>query len=231
MKKLRSASLVTFCLVGLHAFAAENRVQRTLEMSPSGAVHVKAYKGSIDVSAGDGASVEVVARVEPDGDDRHQAEKVAAVKIRIEKAGDGVDIEADYSDVESRRFWHLFSGDEGALPFVRFTIRMPRTASLEVEDYKSASKIDGVHGGVRLETYKGHGTVTGVEGRLRIQTYKGDLRVEAARLDRDASLEYVDIRTCAPPEPTLARRRSDRRPPLVRAVTSTYKGELALRLR
>lgn len=192
MKSLRAACLVTFCLVSFSALAFESRVQKTLDMSPNGVVSVKAYKGSITVTAGEGSSVEVVARVEPDGDDlddRHQAEKVAAVKIHVQKAGDGVDIEADYSAVESRRFWSFLSGDHGTLPFVHFTIKMPRTASLEVDDYKSTLKIDDVKGGVRLETYKGHGTLTGVEGTLRMKTYKGELRVEAARLGRDATFE------------------------------------------
>ena len=66
---------------------------------------------------------------------------------------------------------------------------MPRTASLDIKDYKSTIDVASLAGRLRLESYKGKMRVTGLDGRLDLETYKGDARVELGRLAGDSRVE------------------------------------------
>ena len=79
--------------------------------------------------------------------------------------------------------------DDGSLPFVHYTVVMPATARLEIEDYKSDTKVSDLKGDLNLNTYKGSVTVTGIEGAARINTYKGDIHVDFARFIRASRFE------------------------------------------
>jgi hypothetical protein len=72
---------------------------------------------------------------------------------------------------------------------VHYRIRMPRAASLDVKDYKSAIDVTGLAGSLRLDSYKGTMRVAGLDGRLRLETYKGTARVEFARFAGDSEVE------------------------------------------
>ena len=64
--------------------------------------------------------------------------KVERTEVRIEtKGADTVRVVSDYDHT-----LHLFSFfDTATLPFVRYTIRMPATARLEIEDHKSETTV------------------------------------------------------------------------------------------
>lgn len=163
-------------------------VQKNLAIEPTGLVRVKAYKGTIMVLAGDVSDVQVVARVEACGENPREIEDVDFMRISIEPAGGGVSVEADYSEVEARHQVQ-FESDGAGLPFVRFGIGMPATASLHIKDYKSDIDVRGVRGDLVIDTYKGEGSLAGLGGGLVLQTYKGDLRIELDALTKDLSLE------------------------------------------
>jgi DUF4097 and DUF4098 domain-containing protein YvlB len=92
-------------------------------------------------------------------------------------------IKSDYDEVKhhSPGFLGLFDFETGSLPFVRYTIQMPATARLEIEDYKSDTSVSNLRADLRLHTYKGNARVMNLDGAARVDTYKGDVRVEFAR--------------------------------------------------
>jgi len=157
--------------------------RRELPLDPSGRVSVETYKGSITITTWEKPHVEVHARVEPDGTDRHQAEKVRKTEVRIEGSGSSVRVESDYDRV--KRWGFGFLGHDGTLPFVHYTIRMPRSASLDIQDYKSRIKVTALDGDVKLNTYKGSVELDGVRG-VELETYKGDVRAAFAGFDRES---------------------------------------------
>ncbi len=163
---------------------AENvkEIRRELPLDDDGRVSVETYKGTITVTTWEKPKVEVYARVEPDGTHPAPAEQVANTEVRIKGSGKSVLIETDYDEAP----WRWFSGNTRA--FVHYTIRMPRTAALEVEDYKSRTRIAELDGDLRFHTYKGSVDLEGVR-MVELDTYKGDVRAEFSRFDRESAFK------------------------------------------
>ncbi len=196
---LAPASVLFLALAAAAAGEDFKEVRKTLPLDPGGRVQIETFKGSIDVEAWDRPEVDVVARVEPDESGRHQAEKVRETEVRIEGSGSRVHIESDYDRARHHGFLGVF-GDDGTLPFVRYTIRMPKTARLQVKDYKSVSRIRGLAGSLELDTYKGRVEIAGAEGPVDLETYKGDVRAEFDRYAASRFETYKgDIEIALPP--------------------------------
>jgi hypothetical protein len=174
-------------------------VRKTVDLAPNGRVVIDTYKGWINVASWDRPQVEIFARVEPDesSDDRDQARKVAETDVRIEGSGSEVRIHSDYDRVRAHGFLGALGIDSGTLPFVRYEIKMPRTAHLKIKDYKSRTRIAPLASGLDLNTYKGTVEIAGIEGPVRLETYKGEVRVAFARFDRSEFETYkgdIEIR-------------------------------------
>ncbi len=68
------------------------------------------------------------------------------------------------------------------MPFVRYTIRLPRTARLTVKDYKSQTHVTGLAGALDLNTYKGDVEIADMDGPVELETYKGEVRAAFSRM-------------------------------------------------
>ncbi len=176
---------------GFAQAADTKEVHRIVALDRDGRVSIETFKGSVTVDTWDRPEVRIDARIEPDGTDSDQQEKVAATQVRVSGSGSSVSIRSDYDPV--RRIHHhlfgIFDGDWGTLPYVRYTIQMPATARLEIEDHKSDIVVSGLKSDLKLHTYKGTGRVTGLDGAARVETYKGDVRVEFARYSQASRFE------------------------------------------
>ncbi len=161
-------------------------VHRTVSVDRNGRVSVNTFKGSVTVTTWDRPEVKVDARIEPDGDDRWNRDKVQWTEVRISEGGSEVRIRSDYDEVKHHEhsFLGLFNFENGSLPFVHYTIQMPATARLEIEDYKSEVKVSDLKADLKLHTYKGTARVGNLDGAARVDTYKGDVRVEFVRFSR-----------------------------------------------
>jgi hypothetical protein len=142
--------------------------RKTVPLDANGRFHLDTYKGSIHITAWDQPQAEIYARIEPDNS--WMAEPVDRVDIRVDGSGPSVRVKSDY------RSQHSWIGMEGSLPYVRYTIKVPRNASVTVKDYKSDSDISGVLGDVEFETYKGTARLDGLRGGFQLKTYKGEVR-------------------------------------------------------
>jgi Putative adhesin len=166
-------------------------VHQTIALDKNGRLSLGTYKGSVTVATWDRPEVKVDALVEPDGDDRDSREKVQLTEVRISGGGSSVEIKSDYDLVKrhDRHFMGILDWDYGSLPFVRYTIQMPATALLEIDDHKSEIRISDLKADLKLHTYKGTGRVTNLDGAARVETYKGDIRMEFARFSRASRFE------------------------------------------
>jgi putative adhesin len=191
MKSLQAVGLaVGLVLVVASAQAADTKeVHRTVPLDTDGRVTVETFKGTVDVKTWDRPEIQIDAVIEPDPDGREQAEKVRLTEVRVSGSGAAVAIRSDYHAAEHLHFLGFLGGDDGTLPFVRYTVQMPSTAKLEIEDHKSQIRVAGLRSDLKLHTYKGTARVVGLDGAARVDTYKGDVRVEFARYGHDSRFE------------------------------------------
>ncbi len=183
---IKGAGLRVLALLAVAAAAQASdvkEVHKTIALNRDGSLRIKTFKGSIAITTWDRPEVNVDARIEPDGDDRDSLEKVQWTEVRVSGGGRWAEIQSDYDEIKrhGHGFLGIFDGDDGPLPFVRYTIQMPATAALEVEDFKSETHLSDLKADLKLHTYKGTARVANLDGAARVETYKGDVRVEFAR--------------------------------------------------
>src|SRR5882724_340658 len=164
---MRLTTLV--CLFAAVATAADfKEFRKTVPLDANGRFHLDTYKGSIHITTWDQPQAEIYARIE--ADNSWMAEPADRVEIRVDGSGGSVRVKTDY------RQQHSWFGTEGSLPYVRYTIKLPRNASISVKDYKSESEVAGMLGDVEFETYKGTVRLDGLRGGLQLKTYRGEVR-------------------------------------------------------
>lgn len=192
MLRRSTSALSIFLLVLFMALPAQAQDTRTvsesINLSAEGRVVIDTYKGSIDVATWDKDTVEIEALIEADKDDH----LVEYTEVRIHKSGRTLRIESDYERAKKAGKRRLF-GNAVSLPFVHYRIRMPRTADLQIDDYKSTIEINDLAADLDLETYKGEVEIDDVAGDVRIDTYKGRVALTdlAGSLEADTYKGYI----------------------------------------
>ena len=166
-------------------------VKKTVELANDGKVFIDTYKGSITIETWDKPQVDILARIEPDGWNSDAKESVERTEIDIDPSPGELRIKSNYNRLRRHRSWLFGWFDDGSvtLPFVHYTISMPRTVRLSIKDYKSDSHIGYVHSSISFETYKGSVAIVGLEGSIDLETYKGEVRVDMAKLANDSRFE------------------------------------------
>src|SRR5512143_889461 len=101
----RSPVLLTFAfltLVAASALAANvKEVHKTVPLDPNGKVTLDSHNGSVTVLAWNQPSVQVDARIVPADHTFDYPEDVQKTEVKVTGGGSSVDIESDYSAVES----------------------------------------------------------------------------------------------------------------------------------
>ena len=185
LKTIISLLSLGLFVVSTHAQDSKTVFQKE-PLSRNGKVVVDNYKGSITVTAWDRDEVEIDAHVVADRDE----ELVQDTEIIIRRSGNTVRIETDYEKAQRRqRRFRLFGLNNYSLPFVHYKIKMPRTADLEIDDYKSEIKVNDLQADLEVETYKGVVDINDLDGSIRLDTYKGEVRVDFAGLTDDSSFD------------------------------------------
>ena len=160
-------------------------VKETVRLSRDGRVSIENHKGSIRVTTWDRPEVRIHARIEPGGSSRREEEWVQDTEIRIDDSRNTVRIKTDYDRIRKG----MWSWNSGSNPYVHYTIRMPHSAELDIEDHKSEIEIIGHSGNVRLNTHKGIVEIKEQDGAVDLETHKGEIYVEFASLRQDSRFE------------------------------------------
>jgi hypothetical protein len=177
--------LILIVLIFAFIQAQDTReVQKSGQFSPNGRVHVDTYKGSIRVETWDKSEIDIRATIEPDGTDRRSRDRVQDTEIRIDLSASSARIRTDYEKAKRHHdgFLGLFEFDSDNLPFVHYTIKLPRTTNVVIKDYKSKTTIDNLQSDIEIDTYKGQVAIAKLSGSLTLDTYKGEARVQFANL-------------------------------------------------
>jgi hypothetical protein len=188
MKKSTSICFLLSLLLSLSfvGVAQDSReVRKSGEFSPNGRLSIDTYKGSIRVITWAKPEIEIVARIEADGWDRHSREKVEDTEIRIDLSSHSARIKTNYDRTRDHHsgFLGLFDGDDsGNFPLVHYTIKVPKSTNLDIKDYKSRTEVNDLESEVNIDTYKGEVEVGRLSGSLALNTYKGEVKVGFAKL-------------------------------------------------
>ena len=183
---LLAAGLLAAALAPAAAF---KEAHRTLPLAADGRLAISTYKGSITVTCWDKPEAEISARIEPDGFDSDDERRVAETEVQIDGGGSSVRVKSNYDHVREHGFLGVFGFSHSSLPFVHYTVRMPATARLEIDDYKSVTRISGLRSDLKLHTYKGTVEVERLDGAANVDTYKGEVRVAFSRYSRPSRFE------------------------------------------
>jgi hypothetical protein len=161
-------------------------IRKLLPLDADGSLSVETYKGSITVTTAPGGDASIEARIVPDGDDEASLRRAAETNVKIEGGGKSVSVRTDDSGARHRGW---FGSDEGSQPMVHYTIRMPATAHLWIEDYKSTTRVSGLASDLRIKTYKGSVDVVRQNGGVELETYKGEISIAFEALMKPVTLE------------------------------------------
>lgn len=161
-----AATTLLLSLPALTAQAQATRtVQRTVDLDRDGTVTVSAFSGRIDVTTWDRASAEIEVRIEGDAQSR-----VDRTEVRIDSRSRRLEIETDYDALDNSS-WNK-SND---LPDTFYTLRIPRTASLETNVFSAEVTVENLAGDLQADAFSGNINVRGMEGEVRAEVYSGEL--------------------------------------------------------
>jgi hypothetical protein len=182
---MRLATLFAI-LASITTLLAQSRdINRTLPLTAKGHLEIDTYKGEVRVTTWDQPQVEVYARIEVDGTSAESQRLANSTEVRIDSTGDTLRLKSDYPKMLSN--W--MNDDDARLPFVKYTIKMPRTAQLRIKDYKSEIEVSDLNAPLEIETYKGDTRVMRHAGTIRMNTYKGNGTFELSAVTGSNSFE------------------------------------------
>src|SRR5205807_2197132 len=123
-------------------------VNKTLALTPNGAVTIETHKGSIHVTTWERPEVDIKARIEAEPGTTLDRRRFDATEVRIDSTADSVHIKTQYPDS------YCFS-DCGNNPEVRYTIQMPRAGRLTIHDHRSDTEVSDLRGALDVDTHRG----------------------------------------------------------------------------
>jgi hypothetical protein len=88
-------------------------------------------------------------------------------------------------------FWDRFARLDfsSSLPLVHYTIKMPRTAHLQIKDYKSRTRVVDLRSDLAFNTYKGEAEISNLIGGIDVETYKGTVHPSFSHIKGDSRVE------------------------------------------
>jgi len=181
--------LILFILVAgtitplLHAQPYERAVRDTVAFTP-GSVAVENEEGSITIDAWDRDSVAYEARLvsEQDADDVEQA------VIEIDRFNERLSLASNFEAVEAEwSFGPEVFGYGVSHPAVHYTLTVPRTAEVSVDDQASTIAVTGLAAALRVDTHEGRVQVRKQKGPVRVDTHEG--RVSMTTVDGDLNVD------------------------------------------
>lgn len=196
-------------------------VSDTVALDPSGTVEIDNHRGSITVTTWDRAQVGYDVLIEPanDGDD------LPFTSLATTRSEDELELDPDFP-------WRFHipgvitispGGTERAT--FHYTVAMPKSASLQIDDYASTIEISGIEGSVEIDTYSGGVTGTNLSGGLDLEGHSGDAQVTLTRLTAPLSIDTFSgsVRLTLPEDAGF-----DLETDLTRADQLTASGTLSL---
>ena len=176
---LLAATVLSLCVApSTVAQDPARTVSDAVPLAPDGEVTVDTHEGTITVTTWERDRVRYEAEVMPTDEDP-DAEKVT---IRARSGDDRLRLATDHEDGDDEST--VFGFDEDGfrwggidIPAVHYTIRMPRSAALRLDDHESAIEVTGLAGALHIDTHEGPATVTDQHGAVSIDSHEGPISI------------------------------------------------------
>ncbi|MFB6231420.1 MAG: DUF4097 family beta strand repeat-containing protein [Salinibacter sp.] len=160
------------------AQAPARTVSNTVPLAADGEVKVGNHEGSITVSTWDRDQVQYEAEIMPTDEDPN-AEKVT---IQSRVTNDRLRLATKHEEGDDESV--VFGFDEDGfrwgginIPAVHYTIKMPRTASLVLDDHESTIDVTGLAGDLRIDTHEGRISVAEQRGSVTIDSHESPISI------------------------------------------------------
>jgi DUF4097 and DUF4098 domain-containing protein YvlB len=146
---------------------------RTYPLEPGGEVHIGNTNGRVDVVGVDGTSVEVTAeKIAKAATDEGAKELLPRIKISEEASANRVSIETERMDGIMI----------GASVEVRYKVKAPKNAKIDVRNTNGIVSLDGMTGKVNAHTTNGGVRGQNLTGSVEATTTNGGVRVDLASI-------------------------------------------------
>jgi DUF4097 and DUF4098 domain-containing protein YvlB len=162
---------------------AKDTWSKTYPLAANGRLEIVNTNGSINVTPTDGAQVEI------------QAERVAhaatqqGAKDLLQKVEMREEVSSDRIHVESRQ--PSMVGFHGSLE-VRYTIRVPRSASVDLRETNGHVEVTGLTRETHLSTTNGHINGKKLDGTVHASTTNGRVDLDMASVTQDIEAETTN---------------------------------------
>jgi hypothetical protein len=144
---------------------AKTRID-TVDLSSTGNVEIDNQTGSITVTTWDRPQVGYEVALAPS-----ESDSILATDFDIDHSDEELSFGPDGSWSIQIPGLLTISPDGGSDPIGHYRIAMPKTASLEIDDFGSMIEVSNVEANVDVQTHEGSVTVRGVEGNLDLETF------------------------------------------------------------
>lgn len=210
---VRSVCLLTLLVLASAATAEaalfKEKLTRTAPLKPGGTVVIDNVRGGITVEAWDRPEVRVQVEKEIDSPRQERASKVLA-RIRLDVKADANTFRIKTLLPENDNSFLDWLTGNGYYAAVHYRVRVPRQASIKVENTNGLIKLVGTRGPAVLNSVKGglaldrtagrviasiNGdvTVTGASGTVNVETINGSIEVKLPQLPSGSYLSLSTV--------------------------------------
>ena len=173
-------------LAGTIAYAEtfQDTIEKTLPFAAGNRLSVSNTNGDVEVSTWDRDEIEIVAdkRVKSGSEGRAE-EAFEALKVVIDESADGITVSTEYPKSKGGWFGNVNSQ-------VRYSIRVPKRADLELETVNGKVMVEGVEGQIGLETTNGGIRVEDAGGSVTARTTNGSIDCELREVGDDEDMDF-----------------------------------------
>jgi hypothetical protein len=153
-------------------------VRDSVTLPADGALSVDNHEGSITVTTWDRSVVRYEAQIMPTDEDP-DAKKVS---IKAESTGNQLRLATVHEDGDDESVVFGFTEDGFQwggvdIPAVHYTITLPRTAALTLDDHESTVNVTGHAGRLRIDSHDGPITVEDQQGPLTVDTHDSPVTI------------------------------------------------------
>ena len=167
------------CDIAMADFAEKQTAEwrKTYQLSPGGRLEIGNVNGKIDVRAGDGDVVEIVAMKSARAGNVEAAKQaLARIEIRENASSDGIKISTHFDRSASS----LFNGSNWQ---VAYTVRVPASAHVKLSTVNGGVEVSGISGRIDAEATNGGIVARAVGGPIEASTTNGGIEVELVKVD------------------------------------------------
>lgn len=170
MRRAFAAFALVLSFFAFTATAATRDIHKALPLSADGSVSVDTHNGSVAVIAWPQPNVDIAAHIEAERDDA-----LRETDVKISGGGSSVSIVSQYPDHDfPSPAWFSFNSS----PTISYTIHVPATARVKVDNHNAHTVVTGLRGDLRVHSHNGSIRVRDLGGAADIEMHSGSADVE-----------------------------------------------------